>query len=277
LTPQQAAARKLLGGYATNTLTRSELEILMGAALEDEWIFEELVEEEDCRAALADDPFRRRLIRRLRQSRADIRPSWSLQFARLFRLRWLTAACAAAGLIVIALIRQGVIPESSPLARIALGPGTLPALHMAGLLEETQAPERELESKSRTDPAPGAHRASLEFDRAGNDIEYRVGDRQRIGFSVPSSANVLLIEERPDGSAVRLFPNPFQSSPGVKAKETVLVPPAGQGDLEVEGPPGPRTLRLLIFPESFDPLAPDADWERVKGQAQETSRHYKVR
>jgi len=44
----------LLGGYATGTLTRTERDILMEAALLDDRLFAELAEEEDLRLVLAD-------------------------------------------------------------------------------------------------------------------------------------------------------------------------------------------------------------------------------
>lgn len=269
-------ARKLLGGYATGTLTKTEREELMRAALEDPSLFEELVEEEDWRAALSAEPFRETLRRRLRKLLADSKHSWSERFSAVFRMKWITVLSATAALAVILLIRQGVVPESSPMANIVLGPGTVPALRAAGILEQPGEPEKRLASQSRTEPAPVAQGASIGLDRGGAEPHYRVGDRQRIGFQIPAKANVLLIEERPDGAAVRLFPNRFQSSPAVTPGVTVLVPPAGQGDLEVEGPAGRRTLRLLVFPPDVDPLTSNTSWAEIRGRARAIEKHYEV-
>ena len=41
--------RKLLGGYATSTLTQAEQEALFAAALEDQELFEALVKEQPVR------------------------------------------------------------------------------------------------------------------------------------------------------------------------------------------------------------------------------------
>jgi hypothetical protein len=273
--------RLLLGGYATGTLTKSERDALMQAVLEDPELFEEFVEEEDWRGALEGPAFRQRLIRRLRQLEAETKPSWRQRVAgsleRMWRPRWaLTAVGLAAAILVVVLIRQGAIEETSPVARIVLGPGSIPALHAAGILEEPGGAERELEKRSRTEPPPPATGAWLVLDRAGRNPGYRVGDRLRVGFQVPAAGNVVLVEERPDGSTVRLFPNRFQSSATVVAGATILVPPSGQGDLEVAGPPGQRTLRLLLFPSAVNPLAADADWAQARAHARVLERRYEV-
>jgi Domain of unknown function (DUF4384) len=271
-------ARSLLGGYATGTLTKTEREALMRAALDDPALFEELVEEEDWRAALGDADFRQGLRRRLHELAGEERTSWTDRFRVVFRLRWaISAASAVAALAVLILIRQGNLSESSQVARVVLGPSTIPALRAAGLLEEPGASEARIEAESRSDPPAADRGVALNLDREGTRPVYRMGDRQRIGFRVPADANVLLLEERAGGSSVRLFPNRFQSSAAVSANRTILVPPAGQGDLEVDGPPGRRTLRLLIFPSDVDPLAPDVNWRQVRARARAVERNYEVR
>ncbi len=293
--------RLLLGGYPTNTLTRDEREALMLAASQDDELFAALVEADDLREALSDDAFRHELIRNLRVASPETEqslwgrlrhfvsralgarggvgdPAAGWQPAPRWRFGWPAVASAALAIVAIVLIRIGTISETSPVARIALGPGTIPALHAAGILEGPSPSESRLESQSRqAPPADGKGSATLALDRSGAIPEYRIGDRLRIGFSVASPANALLIEERPDGSTVRLFPNRFTSSPGVAKGVTTLVPPAGQGDFEVEGPAGRRTLRLLIFPASVDPLASELDWESVRAQARVVERPYEIR
>ena len=275
MTPKDA--RYLLSGYSTGTLTKTEREALARAVLEDPALFEEFVEEEDWRGALADPAFRQRLQRRLRDLTPPAPVPWIERLGLVFRYRWITVATAAAALATIALIRQGVIGESSPVARVVLGPDTIPALHAAGLLEPATAPEKRLESESQSAPPARAKGAALSLDRRGSNPVYTIGGRLRIGFRVPADGNVLLIEERAAGEPVRLFPNRFQSSSAVRANRTMLVPPAGQGDLEVDGPPGPRTLRLLVFPAGVDPLAEGIDWQEVREQAQVVERTYEVK
>jgi len=55
-------ARKLLGGYATGTLTSEEREALMAAALEDQGLFDAMAREEVLREALADAGVRAELL-----------------------------------------------------------------------------------------------------------------------------------------------------------------------------------------------------------------------
>jgi hypothetical protein len=273
----------LIGGYATGTLTRTEKQKLMRAALEDPELFAELVEEDDLREALEDESFRQSLLGRLRESLPDAGTRRQEEFGvrffltRLFRTPWLTAAGLAAAMLVVLLIRQGLLPESSPLAQVVLGPGTMPALHTAGILATPGESEREFAVTSRAEPPVPARDATLALDRPGKEPEYRIGDRQRIGFRLASPGNALLIEDRADGTAVRLFPNRYQSSPEVKAGETILVPPAGQGDLEVEAPAGHRRLRLLIFPPGVDPLAPGANPAQLRAQSRQAEKDYTIR
>ena len=199
MTPKDA--RYLLSGYATGTLTKTEREALARAVLEDPALFEEFVEEEDWRGALADQAFRQRLRSRLRDLTPPAPVPWSERLGLVFRYRWITVATAAAALATIVLIRQGVIGESSPVARVVLGPDTIPALHAAGLLEPPTAPEKRLESESQSAPPARARGAALSLDRRGSNPVYTIGGRLRIGFRVPADGNVLLVEERAAGAA----------------------------------------------------------------------------
>jgi len=85
--------RQLLGGYATGTLTPEERTALMRAALEDQDLFDALMDEEALRETLSDRAFRSELIAALHS-----RPRW-------WRMNWgwagLAAATAAAALFVL--------------------------------------------------------------------------------------------------------------------------------------------------------------------------------
>ena len=76
-------------------------------------------------------------------------------------------------------------------------------------------------------------------------------------LSIESDANCLLLDRVGDLSVVRLFPNKFMSSTLVRGPQTVFVPPAGQGNMIVAGPPGLHELRLIIVPPdvNLDPLS----------------------
>jgi len=91
-------ARELIGGHATSTLQEHEQRRLYEAALEDQALFDELVDEEALREALEDGPTRASLLDVLRE---EPTPAWW----RAFNLRMaLTAAAvvmtAALGVIV---------------------------------------------------------------------------------------------------------------------------------------------------------------------------------
>jgi hypothetical protein len=269
-------ARHLLGGHATETLTKTERERLMRAVLEDTQLFEAFVEEEEWRAVLSDTGFRTHLRARLRELLKGVRTSWRERFGWLLRPQWLAVASAAVAIVVVVLIRQGFVPESSPVAKVVLGSDALPALQAAGILEVPDERESKLETDSRSVPPKDAGDAAIALDREGDKPTYHVGDRQRIGFRISVEASVILVETRADGSIVRLYPNRFQSSPVVKPGDTVLVPPAGQGDLTVEGPTGERSLRLLVFLPSVDPLAANVSWAQVRDQARAVEKKYEV-
>jgi hypothetical protein len=258
-------------------LTKSERELLAVAALQDDDLFAQLMEEEDLRLALANNAFRQELRFKLRKLQSGYQEPWSQRISGMFRAKWTIPVSALAALAVILLIRQGYIGESSPVANVVLGPSTISALHSAGILETPGEPERRLEQQSYAEPPARGHDASISFDRGGRSPAYQIGDRQRIGFVVDTDCRVLLVEERPDGSSVRLFPNRFQSSSLVPAKSTILIPPPGQGDLVVEGPTGRRTVRLLIFPPEVDPLQENVNWPELRERARVIDKEYEVK
>jgi hypothetical protein len=66
--------RKLLGGYATGTLTAAEQEALLAAALEDQELFDALMKEEALRDVLHDPASKAALLGALEQPPA--RPAW---------------------------------------------------------------------------------------------------------------------------------------------------------------------------------------------------------
>ncbi len=86
-------ARKLLGGYATGTLTSSEREALFAAALEDQELFDALAKEEALREVLAEPAARTELLAALEEP--EPRAAW-------WRWRPLAGALAMAGIALAA-------------------------------------------------------------------------------------------------------------------------------------------------------------------------------
>ena len=59
---------KLLGGFAADTLTPEEKQVLYSAALQDQQLFNALTDEQALKELLADPVVRRRLLQSLKQT-----------------------------------------------------------------------------------------------------------------------------------------------------------------------------------------------------------------
>ncbi len=268
--------RLLIGGYVTGSLNRTESEQLTQAALEDQALFDELLELESLRNILADPQARSQIKSDLRQ-RVERDGISILEKARrfLFRPGVIPALSFALMVLLVVLVRQGIVRETSPAVQVTLGPEGMPLLRAAGILEPREGEEQRLR-EVRDEPVRQSASGEIAFDRLGRNPSYRVGDPMRIGFKVSQDASVVMLEEREDGTSVRLFPNRFQSTSEVRGRETILVPPAGQGPLEVEPPAGRRTVRVLVFPPNLDPLDPSQSWEKIRQRASMLERTYEV-
>ncbi len=95
---------KLLGGFASDTLTAEERRQLFAAALDDQKLFDSLADEQVLREALSDDAIRRELLAAVRPASQTRSRSW--MFSHAFQ-----AAAACAGLAVVAVF---VIRWSQP-------------------------------------------------------------------------------------------------------------------------------------------------------------------
>ena len=99
---------RLLGGYATNTLTEAERKLLYEAALEDQNLFNALEDEQALRELLADEESRREIVRALRPAPAKPSRTW---------IWGLAASFATAAVLAIFLIpRQVPRPELALIA-----------------------------------------------------------------------------------------------------------------------------------------------------------------
>jgi len=266
----------LIGGHSGRNLTKSEADILYRASLDDDELFAELALEDEIRELLDDDEFRGQVRTRLAELANQAPTGWRAWMAKfdLVQIKWYHLLALSSGIFVGLLVFQG--PEvlnrfpafpGAPGIQVALAPGGGPPLNIAGIVPDQSPAEQRWQSESKQAPVALAEGAQLSLDRAGSELIYRIGDRQRIGFRVSSASHVILIEERSDGSAVRHYPNRIESALAVSANQLVLIPPSGQGDLAVDGPPGTRTLKLFVFPLTVDPLAEGADWTRLRETA----------
>lgn len=145
--------RKLLGGYATGTLTGEEREALYAAALEDQSIFDALADEEALRDLLADPAYRAELARDL----AGRPPSLGERILAWWRRPAplaLTGAFAAAA-VVIFIVAQGW-QHAGDTVQVAMHKQEEPVPSLAG--EEVLRDEAPAEPPKAESPAPAVAR-----------------------------------------------------------------------------------------------------------------------
>jgi hypothetical protein len=227
----------LLGGYAAGILTDAERARLLDAALRDQEVFDALAAELRLKELL-DDPVARGQVRAALESRAGRRPAW------LSLPAWAGAA-AAAGIVVVALaLLRRPAPLGGPVAET---PWSSPVARPAASASE-QAFRRLFELPLR----PSA--ATLTVVGDGPEPRFLLGSRIRFEVLAHQAGNLLLLEEREDGSLVVRFPADAQPFSRVAAGDAVEIPPAPEPGFRLEPPAGPRRLRLAVLPVDVDPL-----------------------
>jgi len=137
---------RLLGGYATGTLSPEEQQALFAAALEDQALFDELAREQALRDVLREPAARAQLLAAL-----EDRPRWYRRFGS-WTMRPAALAAAAACLLVLGSVavwrpwRGGEAPKPAVVAT-ALAPRQAPAI---------PTPATGAERKAQAPPAVGA-------------------------------------------------------------------------------------------------------------------------
>ena len=131
--------RKLLGGYATNTLTEAERQALFEAALDDQELFDALHQEQVLKELLA-DPVSRAEIRQALENPRAARPHWWI---------WTAAASAVAAAIIVVAVTRRHTPE--PMQQYAAVQTAKPA---------AVPPTEKVESDAKAAPAPVRRGAS---------------------------------------------------------------------------------------------------------------------
>ena len=159
---------KLLGGYATGTLTAEEREALMAAALDDQTLFDALADEQALRDLLADPAARAHLLAALGESR----PGLAARLAAWWRKPAVMALAASvmAGAVAltvmrmsrppvpdrpvqVALVRQPPLPEAAaPPAAAAPPPASVAAIAPAP--EKPLAAKRKERHAAEPEPVP---------------------------------------------------------------------------------------------------------------------------
>jgi len=245
----------LLESYALGGLNEEERKQLFAAALKDQELFERLMEEEAMRLGL-ERPENRALLM------AALRPSWRECLAEWFRQpKYLALSAAAAAAVLAVGIAVWIHPANNGLS-VSLDPTRAPAISMLGVESPGAEPAWQIEwAQLFRLPVRQPIAARLGLNKSGGTPEYRIGEHLRLGLSVAGGGNCLLLDRQADQSPTRLFPNRFTSSMLVPAGQTVFVPPAGQGNIDVSGPPGLHQLRLIVIPADVAlDLSSPASW-----------------
>lgn len=112
MSPQEI--EKLLGGYATDTLSEEERRTLFAAALENQALFDALADEQALRELLQDGPSRAHLLAALGEEPVSLRARIAAWLRRPSVLA--LAAAVAAGIVTVAV----VIPRKTALVRPAM-------------------------------------------------------------------------------------------------------------------------------------------------------------
>ncbi|HXM43152.1 MAG TPA: hypothetical protein VN924_18090 [Bryobacteraceae bacterium] len=126
--------QKLLGGYATDTLSEAERSALFEAALDDQDLFDALAKEQALRDVLGEPDVRRQLIAALGPARAPLR--WLRKPAVLA-----TAGSLAALAIVAALVVRQTRLATQPEAMVADAIAPRPPVAMPPSASALRAPE----------------------------------------------------------------------------------------------------------------------------------------
>ena len=113
-------AEKLLGGYATGTLTEAERATLLEASLRNQALFEALADEEALRELLADPATRRRLA-------ASLAPAPKSLLDRLAATFWRPLPMASAAALAAVAIAVVLVQRPNPPVEMAKAPSPPPA------------------------------------------------------------------------------------------------------------------------------------------------------
>ena len=263
---------KLVAGYGTHTLNDAEGARLWRAAAADQAVFDAIMQEQDMRDLLDDFECRKRVLDSLRRESAAA--GWLSRFAFAPPTRWAFAGALAATAIIVITLRFG--QEARPEEyTVALSAG--PTISMRDISIQRRSATDNTADPVLALPPQRAIETEFGINKGGPRPTYRPGEAMRMGFTVRKGANVVVVETRADGSEVQLFPNFYISSPRVTANQQVLIPPAGQGDMQVEGTAGPRRVRVLVTPPDVDPLKLDrSGMSALAGRVTVLEREYLV-
>jgi hypothetical protein len=192
--PDEAA--KLLGGYATGTLTEAERQALFDAALSDQELFNALAGDHALKDLLDDPVSRRRVLQVLDEPK----PSAIAWFAAWFRrpMAWAAAGgLAATALLVTMLVRTGAPLAPEPVALRTRQQATPPP-SVAGKEEPPASGLMEQESARPAAPAQGPVLSGKVEPKPAEKAEHKEADIKVIeGRQAAAGGQVALNEPQP--------------------------------------------------------------------------------
>ena len=220
---------KLLGGFAADTLTPEEKQLLYTAALQDQQLFNALVDEQAFKELLSDPDVRRRLLASLEQksaSGAGDSLSWLDWFRRPAGLAFAGGLSAAALAVVLGVriyqdsLKQAAqsvaTEEAKPAAPQAVAPQTKE--------KETLAPAIQLPKKDRAfDVAGDSVKQRRQQDEARSQAEAPLAAPRKSRDEIISSAEQKLAASTAPQSTV---PEPTHIEPPVDGRVAATPTPA---------------------------------------------------
>ena len=220
---------KLLGGFAADTLTPEEKQLLYTAALQDQQLFNALVDEQAFKELLSDPDVRRRLLASLEQksaSNAGDSLSWLDWFRRPAGLAFAGGLSAAALAVVLGVriyqdsLKQAAqsvaTEEAKPAAPQAVAPQTKE--------KETLAPAIQLPKKDRaSDVAGDSVKQRRQQDEARSQAEAPLAAPRKSRDEIISSAEQKLAASTAPQSTV---PESTHIEPSVGGRVAATPTPA---------------------------------------------------
>ena len=217
MTPEDV--HKLLGGYATGTLTEAEKEALFAAALEDQEVFEALMKEEPLREVLQDPGARAEMLRAL--DGTAVQPRW-------WQWRPLIGAVAMAG-VALGAVAVWRATREQPVAPVMVAEvakqAPVPPRQQPAIIEPA-APLRAAR-KPAAETRPPADVAAAENRPAGKD-QLAVGSGAPVSPQAKTQANDAAVPVETLAAGARQFKAQDAASPAAAPSAAPPLPPAGQ-------------------------------------------------
>jgi hypothetical protein len=240
--------KQLLGGYATDSLTDVERQDLLRAALDDQALFDTLVEEEGLRELLADAEARQQVLGALEPP-----DRWERFRAWLRRPATVADLLTVAAALVVAVVAQQVY-QATRQAR------DLPAATRPAPRPLSQA---HLDRLAALPPSGSGAELALEGYPAGTPPRVSPGQTLAIRVTVKAPARVLLLEVRPEGLVAQAWPAPGEA-PALLVAPQSATPVVQRLSHAASSLPGTCRLRLVVAPADLDlAAASPSDIERA--------------